>query len=48
MAGYAGADVSDLIVAITMKDGSEVRINISFRSKDDQTPEVCGAPVESS
>ena len=48
MAGYAGADVSDLTVAITLSDGSVVNINITVRPKTDQTPEVCGAPVESS
>ena len=48
MAGYAGADVSDLTVAITLSDGSEVNINITVRPQGDQTPEVCGAPVESS
>ena len=48
MAGYAGADVSDLTVAITLSDGSEVKINITVRPKNDQTPEVCGAPVENS
>ena len=47
MVGYAGADVSDLTVGITLRDGSEVKINILVKPKKDQTPEVCGAPVES-
>ena len=45
MAGYAGADVSDLTVGITLSDGSVVKINITVRPTNNQIPEVCGAPV---
>lgn len=43
MAGYAGADVSDLTIGITLSDGIEVTV----RPKNDQTAEVYRAPGES-